>query len=110
MVKQNKILGQKVIFACLTLTILLFFSDLSMGQDTIKLQTLEHPLDPDKILDDIVPKPGELINIGVPDAYFDWKDKVYNNIGLKFGASYQLLFQAASDIAPDATYNTALAH
>jgi len=35
---------------------------------------------------------------------------VYDKIGLKFGFSYQLLYQSASDVLPDATYDTAAGH
>ncbi len=108
MVKLNIIIGEKLIITCLTISIFLFFSNWSIAQDTIKSQNRVHPMDPEKIIDDIVPKPGAIFEIGVGQSYFDWKDKVYDNIGLKFGVSYQMLTQAASTVAPDAIYDTAV--
>jgi hypothetical protein len=67
-----------------------------------------NPLEAGKVLDDIVPQPGALIPYGVPQGWFDFKDDVYDRIGLRFGFSYQMLGQAASDVLPDATYDTAL--
>jgi len=67
-----------------------------------------NPLNPDKVLDDIVPKPGSVFPYGVSHSWFDWKDDVYDRIGLKFGFSYQMLAQSASDTLPESTYDTAL--
>jgi hypothetical protein len=69
-----------------------------------------NPLEAGNVLDDIVPRPGAVIPYGVPQAWFDFKDHVYDKIGLKFGFSYQMLFQYASDVAPEATFDTALGH
>jgi len=103
-----KKIGKNLIVAILTGVSLVISIDCTLGQDTIKHQSLKHPLDPSKVIDDIEPKPGALINVGLPNGYFKWKDRVYDKIGLKFGASYQMLFQIASDVAPNATYNRAL--
>ncbi|MEP0131758.1 MAG: carbohydrate porin [Eudoraea sp.] len=108
MEKLNKIISQKLIIACLAISIFLFFSNWSIAQDTIKRQNRINPMDPEQVIDDIVPKPGFLFDIGVPQNYFDWKDEVYNKTGLKFGVSYQLLTQAASTVAPDAIYDKAV--
>jgi len=67
-----------------------------------------HPLNPEKILEDIVPQPGALIPYGVPNSWFDFKDDVYDKIGLKFGVSYQMLMQSASDTLPNSKFDTAL--
>lgn len=82
-----------------------------LGQaDTTSQPQIEHPMEPEKVIDDMVPKSGFIFDVGVPKSYFDWKDKIYDKIGLKFGVSYQMLYQKASEVSPDATYNTALAH
>ena len=108
MIKPNIVIGQKLIITGLTITLLLCFSNWILAQDTIKQQNLIHPMDPEKVIDDIVPKPGALFDIGVSQNYFDWKDDVYNKTGLKFGVSYQLLTQVASTVAPDAIYDKAV--
>ena len=69
-----------------------------------------NPLEAGNILDDITPKPGSVFDVGVSESWFDWKDSVYDRIGLKFGFSYQILGQYATDTLPDATYDTALGH
>ena len=84
----------------------------SMLIDTIKQvnnkESIEHPLEPGKVIDDIVPKPGSVFDVGLGQSYFDWKDNVYDKIGLKFGVSYQMLSQTASTVAPDAIYDNAV--
>jgi porin len=67
-----------------------------------------NPLEAGRVLDDIAPQPGSVIPIGIPQGWFDFKDDVYDKIGLRFGFSYQMLGQIASDVLPDATYDTAL--
>lgn len=69
-----------------------------------------NPLEAGNILDDIAPLPGSVIDIGVPQGWFDFKESIYEKIGLRFGFSYQMLGQYASDVLPDATYDTALGH
>jgi hypothetical protein len=69
-----------------------------------------NPLNPEKVLEDIVPQPGSLFPYGVPQSWFDFKDDVYDRIGLKFGFSYQMLAQYASHTAPNSTFDTALGH
>lgn len=69
-----------------------------------------NPLNPENVLEEIAPLPGAVIPYGVPQSWFDSKDKVYDKIGLKFGFSYQILGQYASDVAPNATFDTALGH
>ncbi len=75
-------------------------------KDTTK--HVAHPLEPGKVIDEIVPQPGSIIDIGVGDAYFDWKKGLFDKIGLKYEVSYQLLFQSASEIAPGQTQDRAL--
>lgn len=67
-----------------------------------------NPLDPDRVIDDLVPQPGSIFEIGVPESWFDRKDRIYDKIGLKFGFSYQVLGQRASDVLPDASYKSAV--
>jgi len=67
-----------------------------------------NPVEAGNILDGIQRLPDSVIPYGVPQTWFDFKDDVYDKIGLKFGFSYQMLFQSASDVLPDATYDTAL--
>ena len=67
-----------------------------------------NPLNPDRILDDIVPQPGAIFPYGVSDSWFDWKDDVFDKIGLKFGFSYQILAQSASETLPDSNFDTAV--
>jgi len=68
----------------------------------------DNPLDSRWVLDDMTWQNGSLIPYGVPPAYFDFKDKVYEKIGLKFGVSYQMLYQRASETLPAASYDTAI--
>ena len=67
-----------------------------------------NPLNPDWILDEIVPQPGAVFPYGLSDSWFDWKDDVFDRIGLKFGFSYQILAQSASETLPESTFDTAL--
>jgi len=67
-----------------------------------------NPTEAGNVLDSIVPKPGSVFDIGVGDPWFDWKDSVYDRIGLRFGMSYQILGQYATETLPDATNDTAL--
>ena len=69
-----------------------------------------NPLEAGNVLEQIAPLPGSVIDIGVPQGWFDFKDGIYEKIGLRFGFSYQMLGQYASDVLPDATYDTALGH
>ena len=69
-----------------------------------------NPLNPENVLAEIAPLPDSLLSIGVPQSWFDWKDDAYEKFGLKFGFSYQILGQYASDVAPNATFDTALGH
>ena len=66
-----------------------------------------NPLEAGNVLDGMVPSPDSVFSVGVPDSWFDFKDDVYQKIGLKFGFSYQMLYQSASDVLPNATYDTA---
>ena len=99
--KSNKVLWRILIASCLVHAIVV---GESMGQsrDT-------NPLEAGNILDGIAPRPGSVLPRGVPpQSWWDFKDDVYDKIGLKFGFSYQMLFQSASDVAPNATFDTAL--
>ncbi|GMG87793.1 hypothetical protein MNKW57_21140 [Biformimicrobium ophioploci] len=67
-----------------------------------------NPIEAGNVLDDIAPTPGALIPFGIPQSWFDAKDDIYEKHGLRFGFSYQILGQRASEVLPDATYDTAL--
>ena len=67
-----------------------------------------NPLNPDFVLDEMVPQPGAIFPYGVSDSWFDWKDDVFDKIGLKFGFSYQILAQSASETLPESNFDTAL--
>lgn len=69
-----------------------------------------NPLEAGNVLDEIAPLPGAVIDIGAPQGWFDFKDSIYEKIGLRFGFSYQMLGQYASDVLPDAEFDTALGH
>jgi carbohydrate-selective porin OprB len=82
----------------------------SMAQSADKTpQAVDNnPRSPANVLEGIVPQPGSLIPYGVPHSWFDFKDDVYDKIGLKFGFSYQLLAQSASDTLPNSKFDTAM--
>ena len=67
-----------------------------------------NPLSPERVLDDMVPQSGALFPYGVSQSWFDFKDNVYDRIGLKFGFSYQMLMQSASETLPESQYDTAV--
>ncbi len=66
--------------------------------------------DAEEDLNDTFPKRDSVFGFGVPQKYFDWKEDLYNKIGLKLGVSYQMLFQHAPDTATLGNLNTALGH
>ncbi|MGI9532442.1 carbohydrate porin [Lutimonas sp.] len=74
------------------------------GQPIIGIMDIEEDLDL------TFPQNGSLIPYGVPQSYFDFKDDLYDKIGLKIGVSYQMLFQSASELAPQSTNDNALGH
>ena len=82
----------------------------SMAQSPVRTaQAVDNnPLSPENVLADIVPQPGSLFPYGIPHSWFDFKDNVYDKIGLKFGFSYQMLAQSASDTLPNSTFDTAV--
>jgi len=111
-VKPNKLLRKFLFSMSLVISTMLLFTESNVAQseniaDETKAPYVTHPMEPGKVLDDIVPKPGSLFDIGMPNSYFQWKDKIYDKIGLKFGFSYQMLFQSASEVKPNA-YEQAL--
>lgn len=120
MVLLLKTYRKGLIISTFVVALLLIFSEESQGQDQNKndaysssdtyphKKTVNHPLEPGKVIDDIVPQPGSVFDIGVGKEYFDWKNDLYDKIGLKYEVSYHLLFQSASEVLPDASYNQAL--
>jgi len=105
---------RQLLVACLFLaagfgTALAQSSDDSADNDELVQQAVDNnPLTPDRVLDDIVPRPGAVFDIGISDAWFDWKDDAYDKLGLRFGFSYQMLAQSASETLPDAAHDTAV--
>jgi hypothetical protein len=123
MVKLNKILGKFLISMGLVISTMLLFAESSVGQSTnlqrenVVSDSLEYayqeahmgnPLEAGNVIAETVPKTGSIFDIGVGQSYFDWKDKIYDKIGLRFGFSYQLAYQSASVLKPGAKYDAAL--
>jgi hypothetical protein len=100
MMSQGTHVVCRILIACVLLT---NFAEESQAQ-----RRENNPLEAGNVLDDIAPAPGALIPYGVPQSWFDFKDDVNDKIGLRFGFSYQMLGQYASDVAPNAAYDTAL--
>jgi carbohydrate-selective porin OprB len=98
MEKVNRV-GHVLVIACLLLA-MVAGEGLAQSRDT-------HPTEAGNVLD-AIPNPGSVIPYGVPQGWFDFKDDVYDKIGLRFGFSYQMLGQSASDVLPNATHDTAL--
>ena len=93
------------------LNILVASALLAMVPVMVTAQSREtNPIEAGNIIDEIVPQPGAVWDVGVNEPWFGWKDSVYDRTGLKFGFSYQMLGQYATDTLPDATYDTALGH
>ena len=103
--ESNVVLQLLVAFVLLTVVAA---DSVAEAPDSTPQAVDNHPLNPEKILEDIVPQPGALFPYGVPQSWFDFKDDVYDKIGLKFGFSYQMLAQSASDTLPDSTFDTAV--
>ena len=91
---------------------------MSMGQNTdtqqedlVLADTLiaaygGNPMDTGNQIADIVPKKGgPLFDIGLGPSYFDWKDKVYDKTGLRFGLSYKILYKNSSTVLDGVDYN-----
>ena len=68
------------------------------------------PTDAEIDLDNSFPKRESVFGFGVPKEYFDWKEEVYDRIGLKLGISYQMLFQHATEKHRFANFESALGH
>ena len=100
MMKPNKMLWRILLGSCLVHAIIVG-EGMAQSRDT-------NPTEAGNVLDQIGRLPGSVIPYGVPQSWFDWKDDAYDKFGLKFGFSYQILFQSASDVAPNASYDTAL--
>ena len=90
----------RVLVACL-LQVMVAGGAMAQARDT-------NPLEPGNVLDEIVPQPGAVFDVGIPESWFDFKDDIYDRYGLRFGFSYQILGQNASDTLPGATFDTAV--
>ena len=106
MTKKNNVVRRLLIIFVLQVII----AGESMAQSTgITPQAVDkNPLNPDIVLEEIVPQPGSLFPYGVPHSWFDFKDGIYDKIGLKFGFSYQMLAQSASDTLPNSMFDNAV--
>jgi len=110
MAKLNKILGKLLINMGLIIFTMFLFAESSVGQSTKEnavsdsldsefFQThVENPLETGNQIRETIPGDGSIFDIGLGKTYFDWKDKVYDKIGLRFGFSYQMAYQKASTV------------
>lgn len=109
----HKILRKYLNIKNLVICTMILSIQMSMGQktdpqkeDLVLADTLlaaygGNPLEVGNQIADIVPKKGGAIfDIGLGPSYFNWKDKAYDKIGLKFGVSYQMAYQTASEVLP----------
>jgi len=103
--ESNVVLQLLVAFVLLTVVAA---DSVAEAPDSTPQAVDNHPLNPEKILEDIVPQPGALFPYGVPQSWFDFKDDVYDKIGLRFGFSYQMLMQSASATVPNSEFDTAV--
>ncbi len=114
-----KIFKTIVLVKSLFIFLMILSTEMSMAQktdpqkeDLVLADTLlaaygGNPLEAGNQIADIVPKEGSIFDIGFGPSYFGWKDDVYDKIGLKFGVSYQMLYQGATEVFPE-TDNKAL--
>lgn len=58
------------------------------------------PTDVDRDLDFSFPKRDYVLPRLVPQKWFQWKEDIYEEYGLKLGISYQAIYQKASDTTP----------
>ncbi len=64
--------------------------------------------DAEELLNGSVPKRNSIVGDIGPKKYFDWKQRLYEEYGLKLSFGYRMLYQHASEIAPFGTVDTAL--
>ena len=63
------------------------------------------PTDVETSLDGTMPTLGSVFDDVLPGRYFQWKQNLYENHGLKIGLFFQLLYMSAS--SPNATFDNA---
>ena len=68
------------------------------------------PTDAETDLNAAVPKLGSVFGDIVPDKYFQWKQNLYTNYGLKLGLFGQMLYMSSSETASFATNDNAFGH
>jgi hypothetical protein len=123
MKKIYKILIKHFNIRSLVICAMMLSTEMSMGQDAnLQRQNVDsdslyawiqehqgNPLEMGNQIREAIPGTGPIFNIGLGDSYFDLKDKLYDKIGLRIGVSYQMLYQSASTVLPDAD-NQALSY
>ena len=119
MKKLNGILRVHFCVGSLVICAMILSTEMSIGQDAnLQRQNVdsdslyawvqehqENPLEMGNQIREAIPGTGPIFNIGLGDSYFGWKDKVYDKIGLRFGVSYQMLYQSASTVVEEADKN-----
>ena len=65
------------------------------------------PTDAETLLNSTSPQPDSVFGDVVPKKYFQWKQDLYANHGLKLGFFYQSLYMSASEVSPIATHDNA---
>ena len=65
------------------------------------------PTDAETLLDSTAPQPDSLFGDVVPKKYFQWKQDLYTDHGLKLGFFYQSLYMSASDLSTNADHENA---
>ena len=118
--KYSKILIKSFNISSLVICAMVLSTEMSIAQDTnqkrenIAMDTLDfdfyqthdaNPLEMGNQIREAIPGAGSIFDIGLGKPYFDWKDKVYDKIGLRFGFSYQMLYQTASTVVEGADHN-----
>ena len=106
MTEKNSIMRGLLI--ALVLQVIATGECMAQSPDKVPQAVDTNPLNPEAILENIVPQPGAIFPYGIPQSWFDYKDEVYDKTGLKFGFSYQMLAQKASDTLPNAQHDTAV--
>lgn len=106
MTEKNSIMRRLLI--ALVLQVIATGEGMAQSPDKVPQAVDTNPLNPEAILENIVPQPGAIFPYGIPQSWFDYKDDVYDKYGLKYGFSYQMLAQKASDTLANAQHDTAV--
>ncbi len=71
--------------------------DVSPGYEDAKSYVGENPTNIDVDLNTSFPQPNAVFDTRIPKEWFNWKQQLYKDHGVKLGFSYQSLYQKASD-------------